>query len=104
MAGSIADGADAVFQARGLGKTYRMGEIEVPVSAVFPPAGAAPGRTMKVFVVRDGRARLTPVTMAARNSQWAWIQDGLTAGDRVIAYPAANLRDGLRVRAREEPR
>ena len=30
MAGSIANGAGAVFQARGLGKTYRMGEIEVP--------------------------------------------------------------------------
>ena len=30
MTGSTADGTDAVFQARGLGKTYRMGEIEVP--------------------------------------------------------------------------
>ena len=76
----------------------------VPVSAVFPPAGAAPGKAMAVFTVRDGRARPTPVTVAARNSQWAWIQRGLAAGDRVIPYPAASLRDGVRVRARQDPR
>ena len=98
----------------GLGDGYRVGVelvtdvhegvLLVPVSAVFPPAGAAPGKAMAVFAVREDRARLTPVTVAARNSQWAWIQSGLKAGDRVIQYPAATLRDGLRVRARQEPR
>lgn len=100
-------------QWNGLGDGYRVGVelvtdvhegvLLVPVSAVFPPAGAAPGKAMNVFAVREGRARLTPVTVAARNSQWAWIQSGLAAGDRVIQYPAASLRDGLRVRARREP-
>ena len=98
----------------GLGDGFRVGVelvtdvhegvLLVPVSAVFPPAGAAPGKAMAVFAVREGHARLTPVTVAARNSQWAWIQAGLAAGDRVIPYPAASLRDGVRVRARQEPR
>lgn len=100
-------------QWNGLGDGYRVGVelvtdvhegvLLVPVSAVFPPAGAVPGKAMAVFAVRDGRARLTPVTVAARNSQWAWIRSGLSAGDRVIQYPAATLRDGQRVRARQEP-
>ncbi len=75
--------------------------LKVPVSAVFPRAGAAPGEAAHaVFLLRDGRARLHPVRMEARNSTEAWIREGLDAGAEVIVYPPAATRDGLRVRRR----
>jgi HlyD family secretion protein len=73
----------------------------VPVSAVFPMPGsteASPGSA--VFVLRDGRARLQPVTLAARNAGFAWIESGLEAGTTVIVYPPPAIADGARVRPR----
>ena len=76
--------------------------LRVPVSAVFPLAGpdreAAPGSA--VFVVEQGRARLRPVIVGARNSSDAWIQKGLEAGASVIVYPPAAVADGARVAVR----
>ena len=78
------------------------GVLRVPVSAVFPRTGpdreAAPGSA--VFVVEQGRARLRPVTVGARNSSDAWIQKGLEAGASVIVYPPAAVADGTRVSVR----
>lgn len=69
--------------------------LRVPVSAVFPHgAGTA------VFVVDGGRARLRPVTVAARNGVDAWVPQGLAAGDTVIVYPPAAVADGVRVKPR----
>jgi HlyD family secretion protein len=67
------------------------------VSAVFPRTG---GEGMAVFVLERGRARLQPVTVAARNGSQAWVQDGLAAGARVIVYPPATVADGVRVHVR----
>lgn len=79
--------------------------LRVPVSAVFPQAGAAGG--FAVFLVRDGRAVLTPVTVAARNASEAWIGDGLAPGTLVVVYPPPAVIDGRRVsprgRARRRP-
>lgn len=94
----------AAWQA--LGDGYRVGVrvvtqsqdgvLMVPVSAVFPsPAGG-----MAAFAVRDGRARLTPVTIGGRNASEAWVQQGLSKGDTVIVYPPATVTDGVRVRVR----
>ncbi|HYJ99316.1 MAG TPA: hypothetical protein VEX14_14740, partial [Burkholderiaceae bacterium] len=55
---------------------------------------------MGVFIVQDGRARLRPVEVIARNSQDAWLRQGLQAGDAVIVYAPASVRDGVRVTAR----
>jgi HlyD family secretion protein len=78
------------------------GVLRVPVSATFPlPAdstGASGGSA--VFVVDAGRARLQPVTVGGRNGSHAWIQKGLQAGQQVIVYPPAAVRDGARVQAR----
>lgn len=71
--------------------------LTVPVSAVFPRPG---GGGSAVFVVDGGRARLQPVTLAARNGSRAWLTDGLAAGTKVVVYPPATLADGARVRAR----
>ena len=78
--------------------------LRVPVSAVFPlPEGAAKDGTktgMAVFAIDNGRARLTPVELGARNGTDAWIRSGLRPGMSVIVYPPAAVKDGGRVQAR----
>ncbi|MGZ8259086.1 MAG: efflux RND transporter periplasmic adaptor subunit [Caldimonas sp.] len=75
--------------------------LQVPASAVFPLPQADNG-AMGAFVIgADGRARLTPVTLKARNATNAWIGGGLAAGTRVIVYPPPAVRDGVRVRERK---
>ncbi len=107
-------------QWRALGDGFRVGvrvvtlelddAVQVPVSAVFPLPEAqdapetADSRTaghMAVFVVDGGRARLVPVVVGARNGAQAWLRQGLSAGASVIIYPAAQIRDGVRVKARK---
>lgn len=96
---------------RALGDGYRVSvrivvqaeerALQVPASAVFPRPDADNG-SMAAFVIDDdGRARLTAVTLKARNGASAWIGDGLKAGARVIVYPPATVRDGVRVRERK---
>jgi HlyD family secretion protein len=74
--------------------------LQVPASAVFPlPAGE--DHQMAVFLVDNGRAKLTPVTLEARNGNMAWIGKGLAAGAKVIVYPPTTVLDGVRVRERK---
>ena len=86
--------------------------IQVPVSAVFPmPAGnqseasanGAPATAPRfaVFVADEGRARLVPVALGARNGSTAWIRSGLAPAQQVIVYPPTTVRDGVRVKARK---
>lgn len=92
-----------------LGDGYRVGvrivtqshasALRVPVSAVFPHADGG----MAVFVLKEGRARLTPVELGGRNGSQAWVRSGIVEGARVVVYPAAALRDGARVKARIVP-
>jgi HlyD family secretion protein len=72
--------------------------LRVPVSAVFPRTD---GDGFAAFVVEDGRARLRPLSVAARNGQEAWVQDGLAEGATVIVYPGAAVVDGARVKPRK---
>lgn len=76
------------------------GALRVPAGAVFPLAAPDGDREHAVFAVRDGRAALVPVRLGGRNGSEAWITDGLAAGDVVIVYPSAAVRDGVRVRER----
>jgi HlyD family secretion protein len=92
-----------------LGDGYRVGvrivtlsmpaAVKVPVSAVFPLAQGE-GGGMAVFCIEDGRARLRPVTIGARNGSHAWVQQGLQSGATVIVYPPASVTEGVRVSAR----
>ena len=81
--------------------------VQVPVSAVFPLPGDAPddGRAAApksaVFVVDAGRARVVPVSVAARNGSMAWVRSGVAPGAQVVVYPPATVRDGARVKARK---
>jgi Membrane-fusion protein len=77
--------------------------VKVPVSAVFPVPNGNEGASdgMAVFVVADGRARLVPVRVGARNGSEAWVQTGLASGASVIVYPPATVRDKARVKIRK---
>jgi HlyD family secretion protein len=114
---------------RALGDGYRVSvriitltqdeALTVPVSAVFPlpdnaaavasavasaaASAASAGATARhaVFVADAGRARLVPVTVAARNGSQAWITSGLAAGAAVVVYPPSTVRDGVWVVARK---
>jgi HlyD family secretion protein len=99
-------------QWRSLGDGFRVGvrivtlaqegAIQVPVSAVFPlPGDADGGAGHAVFVAADGRARQVAVQVGGRNGSMAWVRSGLRAGQQVIVYPTAAVRDGVRVAARE---
>jgi len=70
--------------------------VKVPISALFPV-----GARSAFFILKDGRARLQELDVAARNGIEAWIKSGLTPGTQVIIYPDNKLRDGDRVKLRE---
>ena len=80
----------------------------VPASALFPLPGNGKGESaevpgaMAMFALEQGRARLRPVEVAARNSSAAWVRNGARAGEAVIVYAPASVRDGARVRSRIE--
>lgn len=80
--------------------TAKDGALLVPASAVFPLPDAD-DHAMAAFVIDGGRAKLTPVTLAGRNGQSAWVTQGLAAGAKVIVYPPAAVRDGVRVKERK---
>ncbi|RSZ56372.1 HlyD family efflux transporter periplasmic adaptor subunit [Massilia atriviolacea] len=112
----LIDLAGAGARGAGLGVAYRVNvrivttSLEnvrkVPVSAVFPLPGksGADNAGMGAYLVRDGRAHLTPLRLGGRNEAEAWVRDGLAEGAQVIVYPPAQLRDGARVQVREVAR
>lgn len=71
--------------------------VKVPVSALFPM-----GARSALFVLDEGRARLTEIEVAQRNGAEAWVKSGLSPGTQVIIYPDTKLRNGARVRARTQ--
>ncbi len=66
--------------------------LTVPVSALFRD-----GADWAVFVLRDGRAVLQPITLGQRNDTLAEVVKGLSDGDQVILHPSDEVVDGARV-------
>lgn len=104
----LMDIASPQAQWQGLGDGFRVdvrivdiaspSAVQVPVSALFPKPDGTPG--MAVFVVEQGRARLHPLTLKARNGTHAWVMEGLAPDAKVIVYPPSETRDGVRVAVR----
>jgi HlyD family secretion protein len=69
--------------------------LQIPASALFRRNGG-----WAVFVVQDGRARLTPVTIGQRAGLTAEVVSGLAPGEQVISHPDDTIRDGIRIRPR----
>ena len=89
------------------GTTIRMGQsvfgriaigehakaVQVPVEALVPT-----GEGFKVFVVDgEGIARGTEVKVGGRTDRFAWITDGVKAGDRVVTKGAFGVDDSTKV-------
>src|SRR5690348_317979 len=66
--------------------------LRVPVAALFRA-----GNGWAAFVLRDGRAARTTVSVGHQNDDVAEVLAGLKAGDRVIVHPGDTVRDGVRV-------
>lgn len=63
--------------------------LRVPASAMFRH-----GSDWAVFVMRDGRARLTPISIGHGNDDVAEVRNGLKDGDRVVLHPSDRIADG----------
>lgn len=66
--------------------------LRVPVAALFRA-----GNGWAAFVLRDGRAARTTVSVGHQNDDVAEVLAGLKAGDRVVVHPGDTVRDGVRV-------
>ena len=66
--------------------------VLVPLAALFRHADGE-----AVYVVDGRRARLVPVTIGRRGDREAEVRAGLTAADRVIAYPGDAIATGTLV-------
>jgi HlyD family secretion protein len=69
--------------------------LTTPTSSLFRTDG-----DWAVFVVDGDVVRRRPVKIGQRNEQAAEVLEGLTAGERVVAYPGESLGDGAKVRVR----
>lgn len=67
--------------------------LTVPRAALAQRQG-----TIGVWRIEQGRARFRPVQSGMQSAERVQIVSGLAAGDRVIAYSAKQLDDGVRVR------
>jgi HlyD family secretion protein len=83
----------------------RTSDLEPTVSASNePPPGHTREETEGVFVLREGRAVFTPVTIGIAGERYFEVVDGLAAGDQVITGPFASVReiaDGTEVKLQE---
>jgi HlyD family secretion protein len=64
----------------------------VPISALFRQE-----EDWAVFLVRDGRTKLSRVRIGERNAMGAQVLGGLRAGDEVVVFPSDQIRSGRRV-------
>jgi HlyD family secretion protein len=88
-----------------LGDGYRVDArivVHRAADAVLVPTGAIfrDGPGYAVFVVEGDRATKRSIEVPRRNTRLALVANGLKAGERVIAFPADNVTDGVRVEVR----
>jgi HlyD family secretion protein len=93
--------------AAGLGHDYRVDArvtIEEVKDVVRAPLGALVRHDegWAVYRVLEGRASFQPVITGIADSSYREIKEGLVAGDTVILFPGATIKDGLRVKARTQ--
>lgn len=71
----------------------RSDALLVPEQAIF-----ARGAESFVYVVRDGKALLTPIELGLRQGARVEVRAGLQAGDQIVTAGHLKLRDGAPVR------
>jgi len=79
-------------------RVYFKTEPENATSIVLPTQALIPGGNgYNVFVVKDGAAKMTPVTIGNRNEENAVVTAGLNAGDTVMISNILRAMDGTPV-------
>lgn len=101
----IVDLAQAKPEAQFLGDGFRVDAritlFQQPKALLVPTAALVRDADQwRVFVVEAGRARARPVQIKDRNSEAAWVKDGLRDGETVLLYPGSMVADGQAVRVR----
>jgi len=97
----------AAAEARRMGDGFRIDAritLFKQAKALLVPTAALvrDGDQWRVFVVESGRARARPVQLNDRNSEVAWLKNGLRDGETVLLYPGSMVADGQAVRVRNE--
>lgn len=76
------------------------GTLMVPTTALRPPSPHArlePAGPAAIFVVRDGRAHLTPVRLGQLHPTTAEVRDGLDDATHIVANPPRGLENRHRI-------
>src|SRR3990167_5382043 len=95
--------ASAPTEAQRLGDGFRV-DARITVSSqagvlLVPTAALVrDGDQWRVFVVEAGKARARPGAFHDRNTEVAWVKDGLREGETVLLYPGTIITDGQPVR------
>jgi HlyD family secretion protein len=103
----IVDLAPSSHEVQRLGDGFRVdARITVfrqPDALLVPTAALVrDGDQWRVFVVEAGRARARPVQINDRNSDVAWVKEGVRDGETVLLYPGSMIADGQAVRVRTQ--
>ena len=103
----IADFVESEKWQNALGDGFRI-EARIVVDQTDPDALLLPAGTLfrqgnqwHVYLVRDGIARLQPVTVGLSNQTHAEITEGIDEGDQLVLHPTDQVRDGVAVRQNE---
>lgn len=103
----IVDLAPSSHEVQRLGDGFRVDAritLFQQTNALLVPTAALvrDGDQWRVFVVEAGRARARPVQINARNSDVAWVKEGVRDGETVLLYPGSMIADGQAVRVRTQ--
>jgi len=67
--------------------------LGVPLGALFKNRDQ-----WAVYVIKDGKAKLSEVKFTKRNDRFAMVTEGLYEGDQVILFPGDKIQEGTRVK------
>jgi HlyD family secretion protein len=71
--------------------------LRVPLGALFRR-----GEQWALYKVVEGRATLTEVSVAQSDDRYRAVTSGVAEGDTIIVFPGNAVKDGVKVKAREE--
>jgi multidrug efflux pump subunit AcrA (membrane-fusion protein) len=77
-------------------------EEEKSRTAVSPKAIIDDGGKKFLFVVKQNRVKLTPVTIGEPLGDMVEILGGAVSGDKVVINPSKNLKDNARIKITEQ--
>lgn len=89
--------AKVAFLSKEVGK-----DEEKPRTAVNPRAVIDRDGKKWVFVIKEGAAKLTPITAGPRIGDFVELTGGVKAGEKVVVSPPGSLKDGSRIKVAEK--